>query len=72
MSTHVEWMDASVGVEVLAPGSKAPDGQEVEHDRWAIALWGDEAVIIEGTLEELRAFVRRLAAVIEAVRSEGA
>lgn len=71
MSVHTEWVDAAlVGVELLAPGTKAPDGQKVEQDRWAIALWGDAAVIIEGTPEELRAFVRRLATAIEVLRSE--
>jgi hypothetical protein len=64
MSVHVEWLDAGAcAVELHREGAEMPDGQNVDSP-FAFALGGDDVVVIEGTLDELRALVVRLGAVL--------
>lgn len=60
MSVHVEWMHATeVGAELVNIGTEMPDGQFVDQPA-ALVLNGNEVVVIEGTVAELRAIAVRI------------
>jgi len=51
MSVRIEWATANdVGVSVLGPGDKAPDGQQIETGPLGLLLG---PLCIEGTRDEL-------------------
>lgn len=59
MSVHVEWMGAnSVVVELVENGAEMPDGQLVDQGG-ALVFGQDEAIVIEGTPEELQKLAAR-------------
>lgn len=65
MSVHVEWMGAnSVVVELVENGAEMPDGQLVDQGG-ALVFGQDEAIVIEGTPEELRKLGQRVVRTLE-------
>lgn len=68
MGVHVEWVDASEGNVSFAEPGEIEDGYGTENQRCALVLHLDDAVVIEGTVGELRSLVERMSRLVSTRR----
>lgn len=60
MGQHVEWVDSASVRVILVEAGEVEDSYGTENERHALVLHGDDEVVIEGTIAELRALVERM------------
>lgn len=60
MGQHVEWVDSASVRVILVEAGEVEDSYGTENERHALVLHGDDEVVIEGTIPELRALVERM------------
>ena len=72
MGVHVEWLHAGAFVEIVKPedGWTDPYNQGIDEGSIGLALSNDDLVMIEGTIPELRALVRRIEDALHTIEAE--
>lgn len=71
MSARIEWIDATHAVITSAVAGELDDFEETnEADAVVIQSFDGDGVIIEGTLEELRSFARRISMAVDNLEEE--